>query len=131
MSEQPKKLKKLTQLDVRKSWALTQECYCKALVDTYPKELEGAKPESFRTLGVDRELRAHLNDLDLPSQSPEIHRRYMQYVKQLTTKQLEKIIMLNDQGLVRRAPHTIDEIQLEILDRSLTEASDGDKRKTN
>lgn len=120
MSDQPKKIKKLTKLQAEKSWLLTQECYCKALVETYPKELEGAKPESFKELGTDRELRSHLKDLGLETNTPDIHRRYMSHMKKLSTKQLETIIVANDQGLVRRAPHTIDEIQLEILDRTLT-----------
>lgn len=121
MSEQPKKLKKLTKLQAEKSWLLTQECYCRALAETYPQELEGAKPESFKELGTDRELRSHLRDLGLETNTPEIHRRYMSHIKKLTTKQLETIIIANDQGLCRRAPHTIDEIQLEILDRTLNE----------
>lgn len=120
----PKKIKKMTKLQAEKSWLLTQECYCKALYETYPTELEGVKPSSFNKLGTDREMRSFLNDLGLETNTPDIHRRYMTHIKKLTTRQLETIIIANDQGLCRRAPHTIDEIQLEILDRTLTETSD-------
>lgn len=115
------KVRKLTEKQVLKCWADTQECYCKALVETYPEELSGAKPESFRVRGVDRELRSHLLDLGLEANSPDIHRRYMTHVKQLSTKQLETIIAASNQGQIRRAPHTIDEIASELLDRTLKE----------
>jgi len=111
-----------------KIWISTQICYCKALQEEYPDVFKDIKPESFKILGTDREMRYELSKLGLEERSENIHRRYMGHVLNLTTKQLELIIEADRQEVIRRAPYTIDEIMYELLNRSVKES---ETRETN
>lgn len=123
--EEKKKPRKLSKKAADKNWIDTMECYCLALKDTFPEQLKDFDRSGFRAHGVDRILRSHLIDQGADLRAPEIHRRYMYYIKLLSTKQLETIIVANVQGFVRRSPATIDEIQTEIFDRTVKEMADG------
>jgi hypothetical protein len=103
----------------RQIWTSTSICYCKALKETYPEELKDFEEKGFWVEGCDREMREVLSYKGLDQRNPDIHRRYMAHVLQLNSIMLELIIEADRQGVIRRAPYTIDEIMYELLDRSV------------
>ena len=116
--------KKLTKQELKKIWISTQRCYCKALQETYPDVLKDFNPRSFGRYQYDREMKDVVTDKGLPYQSDDIHRKYMAHVLNLTTAQLNGIIEASNQGGIRRAPGTIDEISYELLNRSVAESEE-------
>jgi hypothetical protein len=112
-----KPVKKPDQATITRAWVKTSKCYCRALKDHYPELLKDFDDKKMSQYGCDREMRILLNEADLASRNADIHRLYMKYVLQLSTKDLEQIITYDREGFIRRAPHTIDEINLELFHR--------------
>lgn len=112
-------MRKPTKEVITKAWVKTSYCYCRALKDHYPDLLKDFDDVQMKGFGCDREMRDVLKTAKVEERSADIHRLYMKYVLQLSTKDLEQIISYDKEGFIRRAPHTIDEINLELFHRAV------------
>jgi len=112
-------MKKPSKEAIIKAWVKTSYCYCRALKEHYPELLKDFTDEQMKSYGCDQDMRRILKESKVEERSTDIHRLYMKYVLQLSTKDLEQMISYDKEGFIRRAPHTIEEIQLELFHRAV------------
>ena len=103
----------MTKKLISEIWRWTNQCYVKALLDEYP----AIWPMQSSNLDAEA-MKSTLAYKKLPTRSPSINTRYLDYLKKLSTRQLELVVEADRKEKIRRSPVTIHAIMDELFERS-------------
>lgn len=109
----------MTKKLLRTIWNSTSRCYTRALKEQYPEAFFNISEEELDYEDFDVEMRKML-DSDEPHRSPEIHEKYLKYIKQLLSDQeLALVIEAHEKKKITRDGTTIHACMDELFERSV------------
>lgn len=110
---------RMTKKLVRQIWDSTSRCYTRALKEEYPDLFDRITEKELDRPDFDKSMRAELLAADLPTRGPEIHEKYLKYLKTLLTDaELSLIIEAHKKDKIKRDGTTIHACIDELFERS-------------